>query len=119
MVASFSPENTFSAMILLQASICWSAGVVSDVQSGPSWLRCWAGEAAGHSAAASSAKSRMNLRMKCPGKGDESLVVLLRAGGWGFMPGRRLADGILPGGRTVLGLPGQISLPTGVPTRFR
>jgi hypothetical protein len=55
MVASCCPENTFSAMILLQASICASAGVVSVVQSGPSWLRDWADVGCPQSAASASA----------------------------------------------------------------
>src|SRR3954453_11201858 len=40
-------------MILLQASIIWSAGVVSVVQSGPSWLRACEKAGADHSVAAS------------------------------------------------------------------
>src|SRR5262249_31476036 len=36
-------------------SICASAGVVSVVQSGPSWLRDWASEGCDHSAASASA----------------------------------------------------------------
>src|SRR4051794_39544274 len=64
MVASFSPENTFSARILLQASICWSAGVVSVVQSGPSWFRDWAKPGADQSAMASTVSVRIERRMK-------------------------------------------------------
>ena len=41
-------------MISLQASICASAGVVSDVQSGPSWLGDWASEGCDRSAASAS-----------------------------------------------------------------
>lgn len=40
-------------MILVQASIIWSGGVVSVVQSGPSWLRARVKTGADHSVAAS------------------------------------------------------------------
>src|SRR5262249_28103597 len=74
-------------MILLQASICWSAGVVSVVQSGPSWLRCCADEGAGHSTVASIESIRMNRRMRCRPNRDEMLAVLLPAAGTGFKLG--------------------------------
>jgi hypothetical protein len=74
-VASFSPANTFSAMVLLQASICWSAGVASALQSGLSWLRYCAGEGAGHSAAASGESSKKNWRVKCRAISEESFAV--------------------------------------------
>src|SRR3954454_23944247 len=50
-------------MILLQASIIWSAGVVSVVQSGPSWLRACAKAGADHRVGASrqSATSRRRI----------------------------------------------------------
>ncbi|MGY3357551.1 hypothetical protein ACVWZK_004214 [Bradyrhizobium sp. GM0.4] len=50
-------------MILLQASIIWSAGMVSVVQSGPSWLRACAKAGADHRVAASrqSATSRRRI----------------------------------------------------------
>src|SRR3954451_25379002 len=50
-------------MILLQASIIWSAGVVSVVQSGPSWLRACAKAGADQRVAASrqSATSRRRI----------------------------------------------------------
>ena len=69
-VASFSPENTFSAMILLQALICWSAGVVSVVQSGPNCERCCARVCEGVSqinqAAVNVRPVRIERRMKSP-----------------------------------------------------
>src|SRR5882757_1038274 len=67
MVASFSPENTFSAMILVQASIIWSAGVVSVVQSGPSWPRDWAWPGADHSRAANRTGIRSRRRKDTSG----------------------------------------------------
>ncbi|SDF37625.1 hypothetical protein SAMN05216337_105318 [Bradyrhizobium brasilense] len=67
MVASFSPENTFSAMILAQASIIWSAGVVSVVQSGPSWERAWAKQGADQSKAARRVGIRSRRRIGHPG----------------------------------------------------
>jgi hypothetical protein len=64
-VASCSPEKAFSAMILLQASICWSAGVASLVQSGPSCERDCANEGADQSvAAATNANVRIERRIK-------------------------------------------------------
>src|SRR5215475_9251190 len=50
-------------MILLQASICWSAGVFSLVQSGPSWARDWANKGVDHSAAAASASMTIKRRI--------------------------------------------------------
>src|ERR1700747_142641 len=65
-VASCAPENTFSAMILLQASICWSAGVFSLVQSGPSCARDCAEAGGDHSAARRHAKSNAKPGTKRP-----------------------------------------------------
>src|ERR1700676_1375702 len=53
-------------MILLQASICWSAGVASLVQSGPSWARDCARAGADHSAAATIAGIKIERRMTSP-----------------------------------------------------
>ena len=42
------------------------AGVVSVVQSGPSWLRGWASAGAAHSAAASTVSTRIARRRRTP-----------------------------------------------------
>ena len=51
-------------MILLQASICWSAGVVSVVQSGPSCERCCAETGVETNAVATNASIQIERRMK-------------------------------------------------------
>src|SRR5258708_544094 len=53
-------------MILLQASICWSAGVASLVQSGPSWARDCARAGADPSAAVTIASIKIERRMTSP-----------------------------------------------------
>jgi hypothetical protein len=57
-------------MILLQASTIWSAGVVSVVQRGPSWLRDWAEQGADHSAVASRQNAKNRRRIGPRNAGD-------------------------------------------------
>src|SRR5690348_2500110 len=80
MPASFSPDSTLSAMILLQASICLSVGVVAVVQSGPSWVFCArAGQSAPPSSTSAASAATRDRRM------------LLRPGEVNFAEQRRVA----------------------------
>src|SRR4051812_28091422 len=92
-------------MILLQASICWSAGVVSVVQSGPSWLRACARAGADHRAAAAKASIKIERRMKSPDIEELTLVCCLQ--GW---PGSTAR--ISQVGQMVVGQPNSLPLPT-------
>jgi len=75
-------------MILLQASICLSAGVFSLVHSGPSWALVCAVAGTAHSAAATIASVKMKRRIKSPGH-----VFWFVAGA-----GLRVQDKMLPDG---------------------
>src|SRR3954454_10880434 len=94
-------------MILLQASIIWSSGVVSVVQSGPSWLRACANADADHSVAASRQSATRRRRMAvveasvcCPaGEGGSWPRCCAHGNGGGSIP-YSLSGQILLGGAT-------------------
>src|ERR1700759_4885483 len=65
-------------MILLQASICASAGVVSDVQSGPRWLCDWASGGSDRNAASASANITIKRSIDQVPIADQSALVVQR-----------------------------------------
>src|SRR5882724_2134144 len=111
MFARSPPENTFKARILLQASICWSAGVVSVVQSGPSCFFCWVRPGADHSAVASTVSIRIDRRIHWSSRSGRCVIGLVMKSS-AVVQASRGEMRLSPVGQMVLGHDGHPPLPT-------
>jgi hypothetical protein len=102
-------------MILLQASICWSAGVFSLVHSGPSCARDCAEAGCDHSAARSHAKSNAKTGIGDPST-SSSIRQFVAGRDLGFKAVDRPKLGLFSIGQMVVGHWTHKLLPTAVPS---